>query len=114
MAKMAYKKLHDKFTSYLNEYIQINGTQTTEQIRTLCKNYAIQQRGGIYDLIAKKYYCMLFTAYLLRNNIEFPEGWNNDQYDPDNEFTDDINIQRLRKKWEQRVDKKALALTRLL
>jgi hypothetical protein len=101
---MSYDKLRRKFNIYLNDYIQINGIQTVLQIRQLTKNYAIEAREGRYDLTAKKYYCSLFTGYLLLNNIPFPEGWTNDQYDPDNEFINDPNIQRLRKKWEKNVD----------
>ena len=107
---MSYNKLNEKFNLYLNQYIQINGTQTTEQIRTHARNYAIQERGGRYDLTAKKYYCSLFTRYLLINHIQFPEGWSNDQYDPDNELTEDINVQRLRKEYEKRVYIKGLEL----
>ena len=105
---MSYNKLRDKYNSFLNNYIQTNGIQTTEQIRTLTRNYAIQERGGRYDLTAKKYYCSLFTGYLLLNQIQFPEGWENDPYDPDNEFTEDTNVQRLKKAWEKRVEKKVL------
>ena len=107
---MSYNKLRNKYNLYLTQYIQTNGQQTIEQIRTLTRNYAIQERDGRYDLIAKKYYCSLFTGYLLLNNVPFPEGWSNDQYDPDNEFTGDINIQILRNKWEKRVEKKSLEL----
>jgi len=107
---MSYNKLRNKYNLYLNNYIQNNGTQTTEQIRTLTRNYAIQERGGRYDLTAKKYYCSLFTGYLLLNHIQFPEGWENDPYDPDNEFTEDVNVQRLRKSYEKRVEKKFLTI----
>jgi hypothetical protein len=103
---MSYNKLRDKYNIYLNEYIIANGTQTVDQIRLLTRDYAIQARQGRYDLTAKKYYCSLFTGYLALNNIVFPEGWHNDPYDPDNEFTNDPDVQRLRKRWEKRVDAK--------
>ena len=103
---MSYNNLRNKYNLYLNQYTQQNGTQTTEQIRTLTRNYAIQERGGRYDLTAKKYYCSLFTGYLLLNRIPFPEGWHNDPYDPDNEFIGDIHVQQLKKKWDKRIDKK--------
>jgi hypothetical protein len=100
---MTYRKLNDRFNIYLNDYIQTNGVQTTDQVRVIAKNYAIQQRNGEYDLTAKNYYCSLFISYLWKNNIEL-EGWSRglNIYDPDNEFPDDIRLQRLREASDKR------------
>ena len=99
------KILYTQFNTYLTNYIQLNGEQTVLQIKELAKNYCIQSRNGLYDIIARKRYYYLFMNYLHHNNLEFP-GWDiffTSPYDPDNEFPNDPQVIRLNRKEDMKL-----------
>jgi len=95
-----YRRRYDLFVNHLNGYVQANGPQNLLQIKQIAKNYAIQSRNGEYDITARKRYCSLFYSYCWQNNIPqeaMPEGWRLGEvieYDPDNEFPEDVHIQK--------------------
>ena len=104
-----YRKLYDLFVNHLNGYVQANGPQNLLQIKQIAKNYAIQSRNGEYDITARKRYCSLFFTYCFKNNIPqeaMPEGWGLGEvieYDPDNEFPEDVHIQKLIRNKEKNI-----------
>jgi hypothetical protein len=104
-----YRRRYDLFVTHLNGYVQANGPQNLLQIKQIAKNYAIQSRNGEYDITARKRYTCLFFTYCLKHNIpyeEMPEGWRLGEvieYDPDNEFPEDVHIQKLIRNKEKNI-----------
>jgi hypothetical protein len=100
------QRLYNEFIDYLNLHIQRNGPQNILEIKQLAKDFCIQSRGGVYDLTCRKRYFYVFRFYcVLKNNAQFPEGWDtleNTQYDPDNEYVNDPKIIKLKRKDEIR------------
>ena len=101
-----YQTLIEGFNIYLTEYINEHGVQTILQIKDLAKQYAINRRNGRYDLTTKNYYVGIIVTYCNNNNIEKPNGFGDNIYDPDNEFPDDPEIQRLTDASEKRSEKR--------
>ena len=99
------QRLYDGFIDHLNAYIQTHGPQNILEIKQLAKNYCIQGRGE-YDLTCRKRYFSVFRCYcIVKNNAQFPEGWDtleNTPYDPDNEYVNDPHIIELKRKYEIR------------
>lgn len=98
----AAEKIYKEFYTYLINYIQLNGEQTLLQIKDLAKQYCINSRNGLYDITARKRYFYLFVNYCMKNDIRFP-GWDfmtTSHYDPDNEFPNDPQVIRLKRKEE--------------
>jgi hypothetical protein len=109
------QRLYNVFIDHLTAYIQTHGPQTILEIKQLAKDYSVQSMNGVYDLTARRRYCSLFLTYCFQNNVDvpfegLPAGWGDGTdvciHDPDNEFTDDINLQKLIKAAKNRNDKK--------
>ena len=113
------KRLYKQFITHLTDYIQVNGHPTLPQIKDLAKEYCINSRNGVYDITARKRYYYIFVNYCMKNNLEFP-GWDimfTSPYDPDNEFPNDPQVIRLKRKEElmmnNRINQTALEIAQM-
>jgi hypothetical protein len=87
-------KHYTEFLDVVKNYTTLHGTPNIEQIRILAKDLALSKRNNINDLICRRYYYCVLMTYCLNNNITLPEGFVDNMYDPDNEFTNDPNTQK--------------------
>lgn len=104
---MTFLKLYKAFDKYLTKYISINGCQSLSDVKRIAKQYAIESRGGNYDLTARNRYFYIFVNFCYRNDQELLD-WDliyTSHYDPDNEYADDPRIIKLKQREQKRLEK---------
>jgi len=100
------KKTCDEFIEYLRQYELTNGQQDANGIRDLARAFALTK----YPLDHKKaqplYHRCFMYARVFRGNIQIPGNFNEDNpYDPDGLYPDDLNIKKKLKGIEKRAEK---------
>ena len=102
---ITYANISKRFDIYMANYIQINGDQPMIQIKQLAKQFAIDSRNGVYDICARKRYECIFRTYSFKYNIQLPDDWlalNHSAYDPDNEFPNNLDVIRGKRREEKK------------
>lgn len=105
----SYRKLLKEF----EEHVRPHGLQRLDHIRATAKEFALQKRNGVDDLICRRYYSFFVVNYCWRNNIDIPENFIEHMYDPDGEFINDAKTKRAAIRYEKKIANAVNEATRL-
>jgi hypothetical protein len=95
----SYRKLLKEF----EDHVRPQGLQPFDDIRAAAKGFALQKRNGVDDLICRRYYSFFVVNYCLRNNMDIPENFIENMYDPDGEFINDAKTKRAARRNEKKI-----------
>lgn len=94
-----YRKLLKEF----EDHVRPHGLQPFDQIRATAKEFALQKRNFVNDIICRRYYSFFVVNYCWRNNMIVPENFWNNTEDPDGEFINDAKTKRAAKRYEKKI-----------
>lgn len=99
-AEMAiYRRTYEEF----EDHVRPQGLQPIEQIRAIAKDFALQKRNYVNDIICRRYYWTYVVNYCITNNMDVPAIFWDNPHDPDGEFTYDIKTKRAAKRSEKKI-----------
>lgn len=96
-----YRKMYKEFEHHIRPY----GVQTIEQIRAIAKEFALQKRNYVNDIICRRYYWTYVVNYCSSNTIDIPVIFWDNPHDPDEEFINDAKTNRAAKRTEKKVNR---------
>jgi hypothetical protein len=104
-----YRILYKEF----EDHVRPHGLQPFDQIRILAKEFALQKRNFVNDIICRRYYWVYVVNYCRANTIDVPHNFWENIHDPDGEFTDDANTIRAVRRKEKIINDAVEAANRL-
>jgi hypothetical protein len=105
----SYRKLLKEF----EDHVRPQGLQPLDHMRATAKDFALQKRNGVDDLICRRYYSFFVVNYCWRNNMDIPENFIENMYDPDGEFINDVKTKRAAIRYEKKIANAVKEATRL-
>jgi len=104
-----YRILYKEF----EDHVRPQGLQTFDQIRILAKEFALQKRNFVNDIICRRYYWVYVVNYCSAHTIDIPDNFWENIHDPDGEFTDDAKTIRASRRAMKNIEKAVQYANRL-